>query len=172
MRPVDRAEDQFSGLGDAAIRFGVDFRDGDRPTVRNRAAAWETDMDFLTRRHSLLGNLHAYSLLRIVFGFLFSCHGLSENIPVCSAVLGGHGRKSDVPLIGLVLQGSLELVGLLVLVGLFTRIISFILSGEMAMAYFVVHFPHGFWPIKNGGERAVIYCFLLLYFCGRRSGNV
>ena len=61
--------------------------------------------------------------------------------------------------------GLLELVGgALLLIGLFTRPVAFVLSGEMAAAYFIGHFPKGFIPLLNGGNEAVIYCFVFLYF--------
>jgi putative oxidoreductase len=60
--------------------------------------------------------------------------------------------------------GMLELVGgLLIILGLFTRPVAFLLSGEMAVAYFMSHAPRGLWPIANGGELAVLYCFIFLY---------
>ena len=60
--------------------------------------------------------------------------------------------------------GSLELIlGGLLLIGLFTRPVAFLLCGEMAVAYFRAHFPRGFWPILNGGELAILYCFTFLY---------
>jgi putative oxidoreductase len=63
------------------------------------------------------------------------------------------------------LAGLIELVGgALLLIGLFTRPVAFILSGEMAAAYFIGHFPKGFIPLLNGGNEAVIYCFVFLYF--------
>jgi len=63
------------------------------------------------------------------------------------------------------LAGTIELVGgVLLLIGLFTRPAAFILSGEMAAAYFIDHFPKGFIPLLNGGNEAVIYCFVFLYF--------
>ena len=63
------------------------------------------------------------------------------------------------------LAGTIELVGgALLLIGLFTRPAAFILSGEMAAAYFIAHFPKGFIPLLNGGNEAVIYCFVFLYF--------
>jgi putative oxidoreductase len=59
----------------------------------------------------------------------------------------------------------LELVGgLLLALGLFTRPVAFILSGDMAFAYFMAHSPRGFFPLLNGGELAIIYCFIFLYF--------
>jgi putative oxidoreductase len=63
------------------------------------------------------------------------------------------------------LQGLLELVGgLLLALGLFTRIVAFVLAGDMAVAYFMAHAPRGFFPLLNGGELAIVYCFIFLYF--------
>jgi len=65
----------------------------------------------------------------------------------------------------------LELVGgTLLLVGLFTRPAAFILSGEMAVAYFQFHFPNGFWPLVNQGQPAVLFCFIWLYFSAAGAG--
>ncbi len=70
------------------------------------------------------------------------------------------------------LGGILEVFGgALVLVGLFTRPVAFILAGEMAVAYFQFHFPHNFWPIINGGTNAVLYCFIWLYFSAAGAGS-
>ena len=61
--------------------------------------------------------------------------------------------------------GTLELIlGTLLLIGLFTRIVAFILAGEMAFAYFISHAPRGFFPVANGGVAAILYCFLFFYF--------
>ena len=60
--------------------------------------------------------------------------------------------------------------GALLALGLFTRPVAFILSGEMAVAYFMVHFPGGFFPILNGGELAIVYCFLFLYLAAAGPG--
>ena len=61
-------------------------------------------------------------------------------------------------------QGVIEIVGgILLLIGVYTRIIAFILAGDMAVAYFLVHFPHSFFPAVNGGDAAVLYCFTFLY---------
>jgi len=62
--------------------------------------------------------------------------------------------------------------GLLLLLGLFTRPVAFILAGEMAVAYFMAHAPRGFWPIVNRGELAVVYCFVFLYVASRGSGRL
>ena len=69
------------------------------------------------------------------------------------------------------IAGIIELVcGFLIAFGLFTRIAAFFASGEMAVAYFMVHAKGGFWPIDNKGELAVVYCFLFLYIAARGAG--
>ena len=60
--------------------------------------------------------------------------------------------------------------GVLVMIGLFTAWAAFVASGQMAVAYFMVHFPQGFWPIQNGGELAAVYCFVFLYIAARGGG--
>lgn len=102
------------------------------------------------------------SLLRAVIGLLFTCHGAQKLFGVFGGV-GGHGAKAAM--LSLIwVAGVLEFFGgLLILFGLFTRCVAFILCGEMAIAYFRSHAPHGFWPIRNGGELAVLYCFIFLY---------
>jgi putative oxidoreductase len=62
--------------------------------------------------------------------------------------------------------------GILLLAGLFTRPVAFVLCGEMAVAYFRAHAPRGFWPIANGGELAVLYCFIFLYLAVAGAGPV
>ena len=67
--------------------------------------------------------------------------------------------------------GLLEAIGgALILLGLFTRPVAFILAGEMAVAYFTAHLPRGFWPLMNGGERAVFYCWVYLFFAANGAG--
>jgi putative oxidoreductase len=71
----------------------------------------------------------------------------------------------------LTLAGVIELVGgFLILVGLFTRPVAFLASGEMAFAYFIGHYPRGFWPILNQGQPAVLYCFIFLFLWGNGPG--
>lgn len=97
-------------------------------------------------------------ILRLVISFTFFCHGAQKLF----GVLGGH-RMPLASLFGL--AGGLEFIGgILLFLGLFTRPVAFVLCGEMACAYFKAHFPHGFFPIKNGGELAVLYCFIFLLF--------
>lgn len=102
------------------------------------------------------------SVLRMVVGFTFSLHGFQKLLGLFGG-MGGHGAK--VPLFSLMwTAGVLESFGgLLLLLGLFTRPVAFVMAGEMAFAYFRAHQPRGFWPIQNGGELAVLYCFVFLY---------
>jgi putative oxidoreductase len=69
------------------------------------------------------------------------------------------------------IAGAIELAGgVLVMIGLFTRIAAFVSSGEMAAAYFMAHFPKAFWPIQNQGELAALYCFAFLFIAARGAG--
>jgi putative oxidoreductase len=100
------------------------------------------------------------SVLRIITGFLFIEHGMQKifNYPPSDKPM--HFELMTV----MGFSGVLEFVGgALILVGLFTRVAAFILSGEMAVAYFMVHAKGDFWPIINKGEIAVLYCFVFLY---------
>lgn len=108
---------------------------------------------------------HLQGILRIVTGLLFMQHGAQKLF----GVLGG----TQVELMSLMgLAGVLEFFGgLLVAVGLFTRIVAFILSGEMAAAYFMAHLPQGFWPIENGGELSALFCFVFLFFAAAGPGR-
>lgn len=105
------------------------------------------------------------SVLRIIAAFLFIAHGTSK--------LFGFPDPQFVPPMGTLLWFAAVLEafgGLLLLLGLFTRPVAFLLSGEMAAAYFKVHAPGGFWPILNHGEAAVLFCFIWLYFAGAGPG--
>jgi len=105
------------------------------------------------------------NLLRIVAGFLFWQHGVQK-------LFGVLGRDQPVEFFTLFgLAGALETVGgALIVLGLFTRPVAFILAGEMAWAYFMAHAPEGFWPIMNSGELAALYSFLFLYVAARGGG--
>jgi putative oxidoreductase len=105
-----------------------------------------------------------YALMRIVVGLLFACHGAQKLF----GVLGGH----QVPYVSQFgLAGVVELVGgLMIAVGFLTGFAAFVASGEMAFAYFTMHAPHGPWPIQNGGELPVLYCFVFLYMASRGAG--
>jgi putative oxidoreductase len=106
-------------------------------------------------------------ILRIVTGFLFLQHGMAKLFGVPHvAMFDGLQLFS---LLGL--AGVLELIGgLLMMVGLFTRPTAFILSGQMAVAYFMAHATYGFLPILNQGELAVMYCFVFLYYAVAGAG--
>lgn len=107
------------------------------------------------------------SMLRIVAAFLFMAHGTQKLLawPVAEP-------RDPVALLSLMgLAGVLEVFGgLLLLLGLFTRPVAFLLAGEMAVAYFTAHAPRGFWPILNGGELAAFYGFLFLYLAATGPG--
>lgn len=107
------------------------------------------------------------SVLRIVTGFLYLQHGMMKLLSFPAPF------PRPVELFSLIgLAGMLELFGgALILVGLFTRPVAFILSGEMAFAYFMAHAPKGFWPILNGGELAALYCFVFLYLAAAGGGT-
>ncbi len=101
----------------------------------------------------------ALGLLRIVAGFTFTLHGIQK-----FGALGGLGGHAAAAYTMLWFGGILETIGgPLIILGLFTRPVAFILCGEMAVAYFTVHIHRGFWPLLNGGEITVLYCFFFLY---------
>ncbi len=105
---------------------------------------------------------YLYATMRVVVGFLFACHGAQKLFAVLGGV-GGHGSAA-LQFSLMWFAGVVELTtGLLVIAGLFTRYIAFLASGEMAFAYILVHAHKGFWPILNGGELAVLYCFIFLF---------
>jgi putative oxidoreductase len=109
------------------------------------------------------------SILRLVAAFIFMQTGTAKLIAFPAAMLPGGGTASLGSLIGV--AGILETVGgLLLLVGLFTRPVAFVLSGEMAVAYFKAHAPHGFWPVLNHGQLAVLFAFLWLYLSAAGAG--
>jgi putative oxidoreductase len=109
------------------------------------------------------------SILRIVVAFLFIQVGTAKLLAFPAAVMPGGGTAALGSLPGI--AGVLEMCGgLCLLAGLFTRPVAFVLSGEMAVAYFYAHAPHGFWPILNQGVPAVFYCFLFLYFSAAGAG--
>jgi putative oxidoreductase len=100
------------------------------------------------------------SVLRIVSGLLFLQHGLAKYLQFPHVAAFDNITFPSMPGIG----GVVELVcGALIAVGLFTPIAAFLASGEMAVAYFTSHAPRGFYPILNGGNLAVLYCFVFFY---------
>jgi putative oxidoreductase len=107
----------------------------------------------------------AFTLFRVVFGFLFGCHGAQKLF----GVLGGHSQiHNPMMLVAAIIEFG---GGILIMLGVFTRVAAFIASGEMAVAYFMVHAKGGFVPIVNHGELAVIYCFVALFIACHGAGQ-
>lgn len=109
---------------------------------------------------------YIYALLRIVSGFLFLLHGTQKFFGFPPS------GKPPMPLNAMMTAaGVIEIVaGLMILFGFFAGIAAFVASGEMAVAYFMVHQPMGSLPIQNGGEAAVLFCFIFLFIASRGSG--
>ena len=109
------------------------------------------------------------SVLRIVAAIMFMLAGSTQLFAFPSGIPPNGGT---VPLMSQLGIGAVLEVfgGALLLLGLFTRPVAFLLAGEMAVAYFQFHVPNGFWPFMNGGVPAVLYCFLWLYFSAAGAG--
>ena len=109
------------------------------------------------------------SILRIVAGLLFIPIGTMK---LFAWPMGMPPNGGTAPLMSEIgLGGILEVVGgALILIGLFTRPVAFILSGEMAVAYFQFHAPTGFWPMMNQGQPAILFCFIFLYLSAAGAG--
>jgi len=109
---------------------------------------------------------HLLSILRIMSGLLFLQHGTTKylNFPVSQ-----FNNASPFTMSGA--SGVIELIGgALLVIGLFTRPVAFIMSGNMAVAYFYAHAPQGFFPILNGGELAALYSFVFLFIAAAGGG--
>ncbi|MGD0314346.1 MAG: DoxX family protein [Xanthobacteraceae bacterium] len=108
---------------------------------------------------------HVLSILRIVVALLFLQHGLSK-------LFGFPQPMAPPPMFTMIwFAGVIELVGgVLVTLGLFTRVAAFIMSGEMAIGYFLAHAPRSFFPALNGGDPAILYCFAFLYLVFAGAG--
>jgi putative oxidoreductase len=108
----------------------------------------------------------ALSLLRIVIGLLFLEHGTSKYLSLPVTQMTG---ASPTTLSGF--NGLIEIIGgVLIVLGLFTRPVAFVLAGDMAVAYFLAHAPREFYPLLNGGELAIVYCFVFLYIAAAGAG--
>ena len=109
----------------------------------------------------------ALSVLRIATGLLFLEHGTGKLLGFPPS---DHAAQALFSLTGV--QGILELVGgFLILIGLFTRPVAFILAGDMAVAYFMAHAPKSFFPTLNGGQLAILFCFVFLYLAFAGGGE-
>ena len=107
------------------------------------------------------------SILRIVTALLFLTHGIAKHFKY--PAIPAFAKLEPISLIGL--AGGLELVGgVLLILGLFSRTVAFILAGEMAVAYWMAHAPRGFHPLVNGGEGAILFCFIFLYLAAAGAG--
>ena len=107
------------------------------------------------------------SILRIVSALMCMSAGTTKLFGYPAAFKGGHLSLTSQIGVAAILEtfgGALELIGLC------ARPVAFLLSGEMAVAYFQVHAPHGFWPVVNGGLSAVLYCFIWLYISAAGPG--
>jgi putative oxidoreductase len=109
------------------------------------------------------------SLLRLAAAFIYVAHGTQK-------LFGVPGHAFHAPVFTATMMGAAGVIetigGTLMLLGLFTRPVAFVVSGQMAVAYFTQHAPRGFWPIVNGGELAVLFCFLWLFFCVAGPGPI
>ena len=147
----------FSALAFAVVLFAA-------------VAAFAASADAPAATSGLAAALDQYrpyvlSILRIMVGLLFLQHGMAKifNFP----------EQNDMPVYPAPewFAGRIELVGsTLIALGLFTRPVAFILSGEMAFAYFISHRPRSFFPLLNGGEPAVLFCFVFLYLVFAGAG--
>lgn len=106
------------------------------------------------------------SVLRIMTGLLFLEHGTQK---LLGFPAGANAAPAMLSLSWF--SGLLELVGgVFIVLGLFTRPVAFLLAGEMAVAYFMAHAPRGFFPVNNGGDAAILYCFVFLYLMVAGAG--
>ena len=107
-------------------------------------------------------------ILRIMSGLLFLAHGTQKFLSFPAGEMAGYGWTFGS---AGAFAGIIELVtGALIALGLFTRPAAFLASGTMAVAYFMAHMPKNFWPINNGGDAAILYCFVFLYFVFAGAG--
>ncbi|HEX5073097.1 MAG TPA: DoxX family protein [Gemmatimonadaceae bacterium] len=121
-----------------------------------------------TQRPGWPGAIH--SLLRVITGVLFIQHGVQKLFGLL--VHASQTWNGPPPVFSQFwFAGVLEVFGgILIVLGLFTRPVAFLLSGEMAVAYFQAHFPRNFWPVLNGGENVVLFCFVFLYLFATGAG--
>jgi putative oxidoreductase len=112
---------------------------------------------------------HILAALRVMAGLLFIQHGLPKftGWPSVEMIGDGFPITSFFGALGLVEA----ILGVLIVLGLFTRLIAFLLSGFMAVAYFMAHAPQGFFPINNMGESAIFFCFIFLYLAAAGGGS-
>jgi len=135
-----------------------------------RANEYPTHPVVHSRFRSHLPNI-ALTLLRVVTGLMFMQHGAQKFFGVLLAP-NMPAMPTPAPFTQMWLAAALELAGgALIVAGLFTRVVAFLLCGEMAFAYFMVHAPRALFPIVNQGELAVLYCFVFLTFAAIGGGR-
>ena len=124
------------------------------PTIVSRWKSWAPEL---------------LSILRIIAAFLFMQVGTAKLFAFPAAVMpgGGTAPAGSLPWVAGVLE---TFGGALLLIGLWTRPVAFILSGEMAFAYFIGHAPRGLWPVLNEGSGAILFCFVFLYLSAAGPG--
>jgi putative oxidoreductase len=128
-------------------------------------------MTSLHTDNRLIGGIH--SLTRLVVGGLFACHGAAGIFGILGGAPGYHGHAAPFAIWPSWWASLIELVaGVLIAVGLFTRVASVLASGTMAYAYFTVHLPHALLPIENGGEPAALYSWAFLLFAVVGAGPI
>ena len=112
----------------------------------------------------------ALGLLRSMSGLLFLAHGTQKFLAFPGGERAGSGLALDNPV---AFAGLIELAaGALIALGLFTRVAAFLASGTMAAAYWLAHAPQNFWPVNSGGDAAILYCFVFLYFVFAGPGRL
>lgn len=112
-------------------------------------------------------SLYLLTVLRVVSGLLFLEHGTTKLFDFPPFLMSVPDEFKTIMMVA----GAIELVaGVLITLGLFSRIAAFIASGEMAVGYFLSHFPHGFFPSNNGGDAAILFCFVFLYLAAAGPG--
>jgi putative oxidoreductase len=145
---------------EGAVKTGVRGSHGGAPsggTERTLVARWPETAPYLL------------ALLRIVAGLMFFLSGTMKLFAFPAGMPPDNSTASLATEVGI--GGLLEVVGgALLVIGLFTRPAAFILSGEMAVAYFQFASPTGFWPVRNGGVTSALYCFVWLYFSAAGAG--
>jgi putative oxidoreductase len=112
---------------------------------------------------------YVLSVLRLAAAFIYVAHGTQK-------MFGVPGHPFHAPVFAATMMGAAGVIetigGILMLLGLFTRPVAFVISGQMAVAYFTQHAPRGFWPIMNGGDLAALFCFVWLLFSVAGPGPI
>ena len=164
--PAERAVERFPARLVPSTRDGLNSRLCDHSNRRANGGRNQTMPALATRLE--VWRPHVLSILRLLLGLLFMEHGLSKLFSFPAPFPSGQPAMFTL----LWFAGIIEsLGGLMLAIGLFTRPVAFIMSGEMAIAYFYAHQPRNFFPLLNGGEAAILFCFIFLYICVAGGGS-